>query len=164
MQELGRYILSITSAAVIVGILSGIVDQKSAAGSMIRLIGALILTLSVIRPVIRFDWDYLADFAGYCAADADVASANGAEVSRDAMAEIIKSETEAYILDKAQHLHAQLTVSVTLSQDWLPVPAQVSVQGDISPYGKAHLQQIIESELNIPKENQTWIGASSEAG
>ena len=52
--------------------------------------------------------------------DAEDAAAMGENLARDSMADIIKEETEAYILDKAADLHANLRVEVTVGEDNLP--------------------------------------------
>lgn len=158
MEELGKYILSVTASAIIVGILSSVIDGKSASGALVKLVGGLCLTVAVIRPVVNFDFDALLAFSEDFSAEGEIAAAEGQDISRRAMADIIKSETEAYILDKAGTYRAELTAEVILSEDSVPVPVEVTIWGDISPYGKSQMQRIIESELNIPKENQVWTG------
>lgn len=158
MEQLGEYILSVTSAALILGIVSSVIDPKSSAGALIKLIGGLYLTFVVIQPLARFDLDALTAFTENFAVDGNAVSAGGQELAREAMADIIKSETEAYILDKAGLYRAELSAEVTLSSDPIPVPVSVEIRGSVSPYAKTQLQSIIETELDIPKENQVWIG------
>ena len=55
-------------------------------------------------------------------------------------------------------LGAAVTVEVTLSQDDPPVPEYVEIFGEISPYIKLRLEELIQEELNIAKENQRWTG------
>ena len=80
----------------------------------------------------------------------------GENLARDSMAEIIKSETEAYILDTARSLQAEVTVEVSVNEE--NVPDSVTVSGAVSPYVRRQLQRIIESDLGIAKENQKWTG------
>jgi hypothetical protein len=47
---------------------------------------------------------------------------------------------------------------VTLSDELPPVPVEVRLSGDISPYIKTRLQSILEDDLGISKENQIWTG------
>ena len=98
----------------------------------------------------------LPDFSLRCMDDAEDAAAMGENLARDSMADIIKEETEAYILDKAADLHANLHVEVTVGEDNLPVA--VTISGEASPYARRQIQAIIANDLGIAKENQKWIG------
>ena len=88
--------------------------------------------------------------------DAEDAAAMGENLARDSMADIIKEETEAYILDKAADLHANLRVEVAVGEDNLP--AAVTISGEASPYARRQIQAMIANDLGISKENQKWIG------
>ena len=55
MEALGRYILSVTSAAAIFGILQTLVAKNSTFYTLIRLIGGLFLTFTLIAPVVDID-------------------------------------------------------------------------------------------------------------
>ena len=83
-------------------------------------------------------------------------AAMGENLARDSMADIIKEETEAYILDKAADLHANLRVEVAVGEDNLP--AAVTISGEASPYARRQIQAMIANDLGISKENQKWIG------
>jgi stage III sporulation protein AF len=79
-------------------------------------------------------------------------------LSRNALADIIKDRTEAYILDKAAAMGAAITVVVSVSGDEPPVPLGVEISGPVSPYMKLRLEEMIQEDLNIAKENQVWSG------
>ena len=96
------------------------------------------------------------DFSLGYMGDAEDAAAMGENLARDSMADIIKEETEAYILDKAADLHANLHVEVTVGEDNLPTA--VTLSGEASPYARRQIQAIIANDLGIAKENQKWIG------
>lgn len=158
MEALRSYILSVTAAALIFGIVSSFVDPKSSAGGLVKLIGGLYLTFVAIQPLANFDFDALEDFWQIISVDGRAVSTAGENLAKDAMADIIKDRTEAYILDKAGLYRAEISAEVTLSDDEIPVPVSVTIRGNISPYAKARLESTIETELDIPKENQVWIG------
>jgi hypothetical protein len=80
----------------------------------------------------------------------------GENSSRQAMAKRIKEKTEAYILDKANSLDARVSVTVSLTEDTVPVPCGVILRGSISPYARMRLKEIITQDLGIPEEGQTW--------
>lgn len=159
MAQLGKYILSVTAAAIIVGILTSLLDKKSGSAALMKLIAGLFLTFTAIAPIAKLDLSGLSSFVSGFESDGYAASADGEKLARGAMGDIIKNETEAYIMNKAKTYRAELTVEVTLGQtDGIPVPAGVTVAGHVSPYAKAQLQQVMEEELGISKENQRWIG------
>lgn len=158
MAAASRYLLSVVAAAILVGVLTGIMDKKGSSGTLIRLIGALFMTFTIIQPFTNFDWSYLTAFAEEFSADGEAAAAQGEILADEEYRSIIKSQVEAYILDKAESYQAELSVEVTLSTDDPPVPATVRLQGAVSPYAKNALQKMMEEELGIREEDQLWIG------
>jgi hypothetical protein len=54
-------------------------------------------------------------------------------------------------------MNIDLAVEVVLSEDEIPIPVAVSLAGNVAPYAKSLLSEAISKDLNIPKENQTWI-------
>lgn len=157
MEALGRYIVSLSAAAVFCGILKSILPSNSTCSSVLRLIAGVFLSFVLIRPLTRVDLTDLPVLSPAYISEAEAASMEGELLAEDAMADIIKSQTEAYILDKARLLQAELTVTVTLSRDTPPVPVSVQLRGSISPYAKSRLEEILRDELGISKENQIWI-------
>lgn len=157
MEKLSAYVLSVTCAALILGILKGILNDKSGASALLRMLGGLFLTLAIISPITKFDLSNLTNFAGDLSDAGQNAAAEGEQIGKAEYRSIIKASTEAYILDKAQTYQAELAVEVSLCDD-TAVPVHARLQGDISPYGKNQMQQMMEDDLGIAKENQLWIG------
>lgn len=158
MEALRQYIISVAAAAILCGIVKGFHFGDGAATALIRLIGGVFLALVVVSPLsgmkienfLNFTWDY--------SLDADAAVASGEAMTRDTFASVIKSNTEAYILDKATGMGAALEVEVSLSDEMPPVPVGARLSGDVSPYIKARLETMLVEELGISKENQIWTG------
>ena len=79
---------------------------------------------------------------------------------------------EAYILDKAADLHANLRVEVTVGEDNLPalgadvsarftldeqdLPRTVTLTGSCTPAQKQALARVLAEDLGIPEERQIW--------
>lgn len=156
MEGLRGYILSVISAAFVLAILNTLVDKKGSAGMLLRLIGGLFLTFTLISPVIDLDFTGIFDYLEEFSESGSDAAVSGELMAREEYRTIIKDKLEAYILDKAKDLGLDLTVEVTLGDD--DVPEEVIIRGVASPYGKARLQQMITQDLGIAKENQLWIG------
>lgn len=155
MEALRQYILSVVTAAMLCGIVTGLFPSGTGK-QVVRLICGLFLAYTVLAPISRGELPNLTDFSLGIPEEAAQAVAVGENLARDSMAEIIKSETEAYILDKARSLQAEVTVEVSVNEE--NVPDSVTVSGAVSPYVRRQLQRIIESDLGIAKENQKWTG------
>lgn len=158
MEALGRYILSVTTAAVLLGILRPLLDKKSGSGVLLQLIGGLFLTFTVISPITTIDPDALLDSPWELSEQGSAIAAQGQAMAQEELQAIIKSQCEAYILDKAQTYQAALEVEVTLNQQEIPAPSAVRLQGRVSPYAKQVLQQWLYDEMGIPREDQLWVG------
>jgi len=152
MEELRQYVLSVVAAGLILGILKGISGNHV----LMNLAGGLFLTFVIVQPLANFDFSAMTDYIESFAVDGKETSAIGDALRDEAYRSVIKAETEAYILDKAESLGVVLTVSVTLDEN--AVPDTASLQGPLSPYAKARLEQMMQEELGISKENQLWIG------
>lgn len=152
MEGLGQYVLSVVAAGLILGILKGISGNHA----LMNLAGGLFLTFVIVQPLADFDFTAMTDYIESFSAEGTATAAMGEAMGDEAYRSVIKAETEAYILDKAESLGAVLTVSVTLNED--AIPETIRLQGGISPYAKARLEQMMQEELGISKENQLWIG------
>lgn len=162
MASLAHYIISVICAAFICGIITDIV-KTGKTGKIIKLLCSVFLSLTVIRPIagIHHFVLELPDPAIY--AQGIEAASRGEKISQAAIADIIRTETEAYILNKASERNAAVKVMVELSEDFPPKPIAVEISGDVPPPVQNRLRNLIESDLGIPKENQLWNGAHSQS-
>jgi cell division protease FtsH len=80
----------------------------------------------------------------------------GIDEEKKELEEIIKTKTQAYVLDKADSLGLDLEVEITVDNSELPVPVSVVLTGAAAPYAKARLSNIIANDLAVPKEAQIW--------
>ena len=122
------------------------------------MVSGLFLCIIAVSPMADQDLSYLTDFVETFEESAQTAAAVGTSMADDALRQIIKTETEAYILDKAAQFDLQLDVQVALTDDVMPVPESVQLTGSVSPYVKSRLQILISNDLGIPKEQQLWTG------
>ena len=156
MNSVGAYILRLTAAAVICGLISGIVGTKGTLASVVKLITGLFLCFSVISPVLKVNVTSFTRYLEDLQVSGDEIVAEGENEVKKELETIIKSKTEAYILDKAASYGAEVAVEVSVDTSQMPVPDAVRVSGQISPYGKKQLQQIIANDLGIALEAQIW--------
>jgi hypothetical protein len=80
----------------------------------------------------------------------------GEQEREKALSDIIRQEVVTYILRQAKMLHADVAVDVILSDTSMPVPEYVRISGNVAPYAKQQLINIIERELGVAEENQIW--------
>lgn len=157
MAWIRQYILSITAAAIICGILVSLFGKKGTIGTICSMLCGIFLAIVVIRPITTIELDSFSSWMSGLEAGSADAAAEGESLAWESLSQIIKEETEAYILDKAASLGLSVEVSVRLDGEELPVPESVTIQGTASAYQRLRLTQALEEELNIAKEDQLWI-------
>ena len=157
MDAVRQYIVSVTAAALIGGIAAGLVP-KGTARELVRLLCGMLLAVAVIRPLTGGNLGDLMDFSFLSTQEAEATAALGESMAKQSMAQIIKEETEAYILDKAAALKAEVRVEVTVSDSGTPVLTAEVFRGEVPADVRRQLETILQTELGIARENQIWIG------
>lgn len=158
MAGIREYILSVCAAAIICSVVTVLTHGKTTVSQLVKLCSGIFLSLIVIRPLTDIDLTVFADLTFSHISAAEEAASTGKNLASDALTDIIKGRCEAYILDKAETLGAEITVEVTVSQDDIPVPVTAVIQGNVSPFAKSQLMSLLCNQLGIPKEDQKWVG------
>ena len=156
VNHLGNYVLSVISASVLVAILCSVFGDKGAISAVLKVICGLFLTFVVINPLVDLDFSRIEDYLNHVTLEGMEAAAVGENMAREAERDIISDRVEAYILDKADSFGVQLDVEVVLDQDNIPVSAEL--KGNISPYAKAQITEMLSKDIGITKEHQLWVG------
>ncbi len=156
MESIRTYLLSVICAAVISAIIVNLVGNNSTYSAMIKLLTGLFLSITVISPLLKIEMNHFSSYFSEVQIDASNAIHDGTMTANDALSEIIKENTEAYILDKAASMGVTLDVAVSLTGDSAPKPQSVIIDGAVSPAVKIRLQEMIENDLDIPREKQLW--------
>lgn len=152
------YMLRLICAAIISGMINGLSGKKGALGATVKLMTGIFMTFCFVSPWMDMQIGDISGLYEDISVSADSAVAFGEKDAREALEAIIKSKTEAYILDKAKSFGAELNVEVRVDGSELPVPCAAVIKGSISPYGKKQLSSIIADELGVALEDQLWIG------
>ena len=100
MKALSAYILSVTAAAILLGILQSLTDKKTSISALIRLIGGVFLAFTVIAPITDIEFDLLFDIPLSFTQDGTSITIQGYNESQQQLRNSIKQQCEAYILDK----------------------------------------------------------------
>ncbi len=158
MGALGDYFISLAAAAIICGLVRSMLTGNGAIPKLCKLVCGVVMTIIALQPFSEISLSQITEKWRIEQNLGENYAFDGKQLSRDAMAEIIKSQTEAYILDKAAQLDIQITAEVALDDAEIPAPASVVIKGTVAPYSKARLQQIIAQDLKIAVEDQHWKG------
>lgn len=156
MDGIREYLIGVLAAALLCTVVSMLLDPKSAIGMCVKLLSGFLMLLSVLRPWVSFRPEGL--FSWMESLDSEGASyvAQGQNQGKDLYRDSIKQALEAYILDEVRRLECQLTVEVILSEEELPIPRQVRLTGDISPYNRQKLSNFLSEQLGVAREEQIW--------
>lgn len=150
------YILCIIATAIVCAAVKSLVNKKTASGQIIQLLTGILMTATIMAPLTNISFRNVTDYLKGMRIDANTYVEQGRDASRDGISAIIKSRTEAYILDKAERMGLEITVEVELNDSNNSIPCAVTVSGVISPYARAILSTYIEDTLGISKENHKW--------
>lgn len=156
MSSIAKYFLCVAAASVVCAAVNSLVNDKGTYAAILKILCGIFLTVTVLSPWADLKIDNFRILPDGIREEAQSAVNAGKESTANAQKEIIKTKTEAYILDKATSLGIEAAVEVTLSSSDPPVPASVTICGSASPYAKARLRQYMTAELAIPEENQIW--------
>jgi len=148
------YFLSVICCAVLCGIVTSLPEKNGTSAKLLKLISGILLTFTVLAPVAEVKLEEISFLVTDIQEEGEAVASMGRNHSLEAMAAIIKQETEAYILDKAGVLQGDLKVQVSLDSELKP--NGVVLQGEITESGRRQLEHIIARDLGITKEDQVW--------
>ena len=157
MESIKQYLITVISAAMLCSLAITFAGNRGAHSKLIKLIAGLFVTICVISPTIKLQFEDISSYFASLYSDAAQYTSLGQEQYTESTAAIIKSKLETYILDKAAGMNAVITVQLTMSQDNTFMPESVQLSGSVAPYTKQRMEQVIANELGIPKEKQMWI-------
>ena len=150
MNDWKPYLHSILACCLISAIVLQLVSDTGAKG-LVRFVCAMLTAISIGTPLAGMDWSGLLQWP-QPGSGADAYIRQGEETARDAKAACIQAVCRTYILEKAKALDGEiLEVTITLNDDLLPAYAEIHGRMD------QKVQEILTTDLGIPKEQQTWI-------
>ncbi len=152
---MGAYLESIGAAALICGTVMSFAGSKGTFHGIIKLLTGIFLVIAIVQPVLDMKISSIPNLEGLWHAEYSMAVEDGEKSAQKAMDAGIQERTSAYILEEARKLDCDLTVEVMLCEH---IPSGVTIKGAVSPYAKGSLSQWIVENLNIPPEEQRWIG------
>lgn len=156
IEFIRSWILGLTGAAAVCAVAT-LLTPRGAARGVTKTVCGVVMASALLSPLIGFDFpSYSLNLAEYRARGSELAG-RAEEISDAVNRRSIEAELGAYILDKAQTLGAavdaaKVTVEWSTEGFWYPVAAEIGGSYD------AALSALIEGELGIAREAQTWNG------
>lgn len=147
------YVFSIIGVILVSGIITQIVSDLRYR-KLIQLISGLALAVVVFEPVSTVDFSGIGDI-GAENLSPDVYIDIGRQEALSHQSLCIKQACETYISNKAKELDSTVISEVYLDEQLKPY--RVQMIGEIDLAQKTDLEQILEDDLGITKENQVWI-------
>lgn len=157
MDSLVKYIIQIAAAAILCTVVKTILPDTNTSGKLLCVIAGVFLIITVLSPVLKLKLDEYGEIFSDFTVSAKEITESGQIMANEAMADIIKSNTEAYIFSEAKKLNLDVDVEVMTDLSNPPVPCSITIRGNVSPYGKNRLCDIIQQQLGVPEENMKWI-------
>ena len=151
------YLLTVAAAAGLFSLLVTVLPDGRVRKTA-QFTGALLLILTVLAPIMKLDSDDFARAIAKVQIDTSAFRRDTKNNDRELIAQLIKEESQTYILDKAAELGINVTAEVTLSEgSEYPYPVSVVLRGSPSEQAQNRLSSIIECDLGIPPDRQEWI-------
>ncbi len=156
MDDIKGYVLSILSVSIISAASVNITSKMGGVGKIVKMICGILFLVTLISPFTKLTDPGLSQYISRIKLDAEDVITEGKNLAQAETESIIKKQSEAYILDRAAQMGLAIEVDITLSESTPTVPVSVSVIGDVSPYFKQQLRQIISHDLGVPEDFQIW--------
>lgn len=156
MRALGEYLIGVAAAAILCGIVHSLAPGQGMMAQTMKLLLGLLMALSVLRPWVDISMEDLFGWMDGITVEADQIVAEGAADGDQAYRQVIIQQLEAYILEEAEALGADVQVQVELSGEQFPTPIRARVSGALSPYAKEKLTVLLTDELGISREEIQW--------
>ena len=163
MDPLKQYLVGVIATALICSLVQTF-PQKGAARDLSKVFCGLVLSVVILAPLKHLSFAAPTDFIISFSPEIHTHAQKGEDMAKQTLRDIIKSETESYILDKAAEIGATIRVTVSVSDSEMPIPTEAILSGSTTSEIRNLLQEILVSDLGITKENQTWIGQTTPAG
>ena len=151
-----EYVIRVVAAAIVCAVARGFLNKKTATGRIAALVSGVLMAVTLIAPLGNIPFNGINYFWNDISDDASKYVQEGTAMAQKQQTDIIKSQSEAYILDKANRMGLQIAVEVELDGHNGNIPCGVIISGNVSPYGQIQLGSYIEETLGIAKENQKW--------
>ena len=156
MEAIASYILRLVCGAAVCALILSLTGSDGAGGRLRTMLCGLFLAYLAISPLTSLDLGDLHYTDPGIAARAEALARSGDEAAKEAMAQIIKEQCGAYILNKAEELSLTVSAEVELEPD-TGVPVSVRITGSAAPYERETLIDYIIQTLGVERSAIQWL-------
>jgi len=156
----GEWVRAIAGAALICAAATAL-TPKGKVKNILKFVCGIVIICAIINPLLNKNFSFLSMDMSQYSQEADEILKNAEESKSNLSRTIIEDKLEAYILDKAKSLNAEIqsvSVSVKWGDEGCWYPDEVYLSADIPQREMSLISNAIEAELGIPKERQYWSG------
>lgn len=115
----------------------------------------MLLACTILVPFTKIDLEELVKIPSMKASEAEYYVSAGEKTVLVERGKYIKEVCEAYILERAKELGAEVTVEVFLDERQIPIFVEITSEKNRAL--QSELQKILMTDFDIPEENQKWI-------
>ena len=155
METWKEYIISFVAVSICCGVILQLVSQTGMK-VLVQIVCGVILSVTLLTPVLKIRSEEFPVFTQQVPETVEAYLSQGKDMAERLKRQYIMDSCEAYILDKAQQLGAEISASISLGETFVPCFAEI--QGNMDPLIQKKLENILTEDMGITKENQLWIG------
>lgn len=162
MEIIREWILAVTVYAILIALADSLMPS-GAVKKIGKITGGLILMLGILQPMVTMDIESL--YRSVNELEGGTAS-NGAALQAESQAlwkSFIEEQLNAYVLDKAKELGADVSVSVQCGsgEDHALCPESVTVMGTLTEKQRSSMTKFLENDLGIQAEKQKFANGDA---
>ncbi len=153
-----EWLLAVTAAAMLVALACAMIPE-GAIRKIGRLTGGLLLLLVILHPLDNMDYAVLSRSLSQIRGDLRGYEGVPQTGNYTLMKSIIEARSAAYIIDKAAQMGIVCQAEVLCraeGEDWYPCPVSVTVTGMLNDAQRERLSRMIEADLAIPAQAQSY--------
>lgn len=158
MELIRNWILTVTAASMIIALAEAVMPEGTVK-KIGTFTGGLVIMVGILQPLLGLDYEALSTMAAEVNGTVAEVQEESEQAGTEYWERIIEERTAAYILDKAAAIGTVTDVSVSCEtgEDGMPAPASVRITGTLSEQQQAQLEAMIETDLGIPAQRQTYL-------
>lgn len=153
--RIGAYLIAVTAACML-AVMADALVKSPPVRRVARLVGGLLILLTVLSPLVRLEARDLTEFVEGFAQDANLDAEAVQTDYREQWAERVRELLEQNIEQQAASMGLTLRAEVVVRIGECPEPESVTLHGSAAPEEQMALQVYLVQTLGFAKERVIW--------
>lgn len=153
--RIGAYLIAVTAACML-AVMADALVKSPPVRRVARLVGGLLILLTVLSPLVRLEARDLTEFVEGFAQDANLDAEAVQTDYREQWAERVRELLEQNIEQQAASMGLTLRAEVVVRSGECPEPESVTLHGAAAPEEQMALQVYLVQTLGFAKEHVIW--------